>query len=141
MRSTPLCLTDNNSQCQADKSLVCYYRGGTVFICRHPCGTSVLFLWPVSRDLRVNRRRNLNANDTSVGKGATALGGQQNRAPKLLTCHSLISSVQSQAPLGAVFICDNLVRNICYGSEYFAFFNGQAGVTCKGFHPLANVKI
>lgn len=58
-----------------------------------------------------------------------------------ITCDSLISSVKSQAPLGAMFICDNLVRNICYGSEYFAFFNGQAGVTCKGFHPLANVKI
>lgn len=50
-------LACNNSQCQADKSLVPWCRGDSAFICRRPYGTSVLFLWLVSTDLRNELQR------------------------------------------------------------------------------------
>lgn len=85
-------------------------------------------------------RRNLTANDTSVGRGATAFRVQEKRAPERasLAIAPCIISVKSQAPLGAAFISDNQLRNICYRSEYFAFFNVQTGVAPRGFQPLVN---
>lgn len=66
----------------------------------------------------------MTANDKSVGKGATAFRVQENRAPECASfaIAQCVISVKSQAPLGAMFISDNLVRNICYVSEYFSFF-------------------
>lgn len=82
-------------------------------------------------------RRNLTANGISAGKGVTAFRAQQNRAPKCAS-FAIAPSVKSQAPPGAMLISDNLVRNICYRSEYFAFFNVQTGVAPRGFQPLIN---
>lgn len=89
----------------------------------------------------MNCRGNL-TNDTSVGKGATAFRVQQNRVPKrasLVTASSAQGS--SRHLLGPCLFVTTWLETYVMDQSILHFFNGQAGVTCKGFHSLANVKI
>lgn len=117
------------------KSRVLVQKWHWVF-CRHPCGTSMLFLWLVTMDLRDELQKKSGYWWHICGQKV-----QQNRAPKQASLVTASSAQSSPRHLLGPCLFLTTWLETCYGSEYFPFLNGRVGVTCKGFHPLANVKI